>query len=137
MGCHKHPSPYAHTTTSLCPTGLWGQTDKHPYGAKQTPHRDRGSILIPFVMTYSQLCKYCLLWTQRTLMTLKHVYKFTRSSYSLKIFSPIRCGMSQTPPMQTQRLCYVPQDCEVKQTNSLMGSNKPHTEVEDLLRYHL
>ena len=28
--------PHVDTTSSLCPTGLQGQIDEHPYGAKQT-----------------------------------------------------------------------------------------------------
>ena len=53
------------TIFSLCPSGLWGKTNKYPYGAKQTPHRGRRSALIPFVTTSSQLHRYCLLWIQR------------------------------------------------------------------------
>ena len=35
-GMSQTPS-HADTTSLLCPTRLQGQTDKHPYGAKQTP----------------------------------------------------------------------------------------------------
>ena len=61
MGCYKHP--YADTTFLLYPMGLWGQIDKHIYGAKQTLYRGRGSTLIPFVTIRTQPCRYCPIWT--------------------------------------------------------------------------
>ena len=81
---------FPNTTSSLCPTGLWGQIDKHPYEAKQTPHWGRGSALIPFVMTHFQPCRYCPFWAQGALTALKRVYRVTRSSYlySVRNFPP-------------------------------------------------
>ena len=50
-------------------------------------------------------------------------------------FPPIRYKMSQTSPMQTQYPHYVPQDCGAKQTNTLIGQNKPHTRGSTLISF--
>ena len=95
--------------------------------ANKLSHRSWRSTLIPFVTTCSQLCRYYPLWTQRGLMALKCIYRVKRSPYlyNTRNFPPIRSGMSQTPPMQTQHPRCVPWDCKAKQTNTPMGLNKP------------
>lgn len=44
-------------------------------------HWGRESILIPFVMTHSLPCRYCLLWAQWAFMALKCVYMIKKSPY--------------------------------------------------------
>ena len=66
--CLEGYDPHANTMRtmfSLCPSGLWGKTNKYPYGAKQTSYRGQRSTLIPLVTTSSQSRRYCLLWIQR------------------------------------------------------------------------
>lgn len=49
--------------------------------SNKLPHWVHRLALIPFAITHSQSCKYYLLWAQKALMTLKHVYVVKRSPY--------------------------------------------------------
>ena len=54
-------TPHADITSSLCLTGLWGQTNKQtpPMGPNKLSHWGWKSALIRFIMTRTQPCKYC------------------------------------------------------------------------------
>ena len=85
------------------------------------------------VTTRSQSCKYCLLvcfGSTRVLTDLKRIYLVKRSLYiyiASGSFSPIWCGTSQTPPMQTQHPHCVPWDYGVKETNTSNGAKQTPT----------
>ena len=66
---------------------------------------------------------------KEVLTALKRVYKVKRSPYlySPETFPPIQCGMSQTPPMQTQCPHCVPWDYGVKQINTIYGTKQTPT----------
>lgn len=56
--------PYTDVTFLLCPMGLWDQQIDIPCKDKQTLTLGLGLGLIPFGMTFFQLCKFCLLYAQ-------------------------------------------------------------------------
>ena len=75
-------SLYIYSAKNFLPYSMWDITNtlscKHnvlvvshgiagpnKWTPKQTPHRGRGSVLIPFVTTCIQPCRYCPFWTQR------------------------------------------------------------------------
>ena len=62
--------------------GIAGSNKQTPLTGLNKPlHQGRGSALIPFVTTHSQLCRYCSLWTKEALTALKHVYLVKMSLY--------------------------------------------------------
>ena len=59
------PHPQCRHNVLVVSHGIVGPNRQTPFkGANKPLHRDRGSILIHFVMTHTQLCIYCVLWVQ-------------------------------------------------------------------------
>ena len=97
-------------------------------GPNKPPHRGRGSALIPFVMTHSQPYRYCPLWTQRALTTLKVVYLVRRSLYiySVRNFSPYPMwDVTNTPPCKHNVLVVSHGIAGPNRQTPLTGPNKP------------
>ena len=104
---------------------------------------DCQNAFVWFVTTRTQLCRYCLLWAQRNLMTLKCVYKVKGPILiRLRTLSPIQCRTSQTPLFRYNFLVVshgitgpnkkTPLIRPNKQT-LLIRPNNPHTEIKGQL----
>ena len=109
-------SPYLYNTRNFLPYLMWDITVTPyvlivPYEivepnrqtplAKQTPRLGLGINSDAILTNRSKLCRYYLLWAQRTLMALKHIYLVKKSSYlhSSKNFFPcLMWGITITNP---------------------------------------
>ena len=89
---------------------------------------DCKNVFVWSVTTHTQLCKYCPLWAQRNLMTLKCVYKVKGPILiRLRTLSPIWCRTSQTPPSHadtTSLLCLMRLRGQTNKHPSLGQTNK-------------
>ena len=87
-GTSQTPPPCKHNILVVS-HGIVGP-NKHPYGTKQTPHRGRGSTLIPFVRPAPNRVDIVRFRPKGALTALKRIYRVKRSPYlySAKNFPP-------------------------------------------------